>query len=211
MKRNGFTLIEMLAVFCIMGLLIILGVPAYLGVYTATRRNNYQGKIKEIEIAAEKYGSARKDEIKKYYDENKSCVDTSISYLIEQGYLTSESKTNNYIINPTTMSPMNGKIFLCYDYNSYDVKSYYAVKFEKDGVYAQGERVYQEYGNELRIYETMISFEGGTLCKEKSGIVDKPMGLDISNGLDKLQNCATKRQGTEIISTPQNFFKLLTI
>jgi len=211
MKRNGFTLIEMLAVFCIMGLLIILGVPAYLGVYTATRRNNYQNKIKEVEVAAEKYGSAKKDEIKKYYDDNSSCVDTSISYLIEQGYLTSESKTSNYIIDPTTQAPMKGKIFLCYDYNKYDVKAYYAVNFDKNGIFYPGEKVYYEYGNELRIYDTVLLYEGGITCDPMSGRVERPMGLDISNGLDKLQNCATKQQGTQKVSAPQNFFRLLTI
>ena len=207
MKRNGFTVIEMLAVLCIIGLLIILGVPGYMTVYVSIRRNNYHNKIKEIEVAGAKYGSSRKDDIKKYYDENNRCYETNVHDLIQLGFLASESAAAEYMKNPTTGGNMDGTVFLCYDYEKYDVTAIYAVPFEDTGSYYQTERVYANEGGTLKIYDTIRDYIGSTTCKELSGIKDHPIGYNHNNGIDKLMNCATKKQGNQTIAASEPFFK----
>ena len=162
MKRNGFTIIEMLAVLCIIGLLIILGVPGYMTVYVSIRRSNYHSKIKEVEVAAAKYGSAQKDTIKAYYDshDTNKCKEIDIGFLIKQGYLASENPAQEYIKNPTTGGNMDGMIFLCYDYEKYDVTAIYAVEFENTGSYYVGEKVYDNSTGSTIIYDTVIDYIG---------------------------------------------------
>lgn len=62
MKKNGFTLVELLAVLVILGLLITLAVPNILGVSKNVKEKSYQTKIEIIENAAITYTS---DTVKK--------------------------------------------------------------------------------------------------------------------------------------------------
>ena len=62
--RKGFTLVEVLAVLVILGLLLVITVPAYTSVYTGIKRQNLQSKITEVKTAAKKYGETIKDDIK---------------------------------------------------------------------------------------------------------------------------------------------------
>ena len=103
-----------------------------------------------------------------------------------------------------------GFIFVCYDYDKLDAKAYYAMKFNVNGIYYAGEKVYHEYPSGIKIYEAIINYDGGFNCKILSGDLEHPMGYNFSTGIDQLQNCAKKKQGTEEISTPQPFFKEIT-
>ena len=94
MKKNGFTLVELLSVLIILGILVVLTIPAFANIYTGVRRENLNGKITEIKAAALKYGSKIKDEIK---DASGSCIETNVAELIEKGYLISESESDNVI------------------------------------------------------------------------------------------------------------------
>lgn len=55
MKKNGFTLVELLAVIVILGILVGIGIPVYFNISKNVKENEYQAKVKQIEVAAVKY------------------------------------------------------------------------------------------------------------------------------------------------------------
>lgn len=123
--RNGFTLVELLAVMIILGLLIVLVIPAYSSVYSGIKRNNYQNKLIELSTAAKKYGSKIKDEIKYYSDTNDECYKLEPKVLIEKGYLMSDFENKPAFINPADQSEMTGDIRICYCKSTFDIEAYY--------------------------------------------------------------------------------------
>lgn len=155
--RQGFTLIELLAVIIILGLLVVLSVPAYTSIYSSIKRNNYQSKLTDIETSALKYGSTIKDEIK---NSPGSCKDITVTDLIKSGLITSEDKHKDVIYNPTDNTPLNGKIKLCYCLSEYDITAHYYVNFVQQNVYHVGDVVL--YNGSL--YECLIDYTN------KSGI-----------------------------------------
>lgn len=138
MNNKGFTLVEILAVLIILGIVMALSIPAYQGVFRETKRSNYNSKILEIEIAANKYGEKIKDEIK---DSTDSCVDTSVSELITKGVLVSEDKIDNVIYSPIDETPMNSKVRMCYCRKKFEVKSFYIEEFNENNTYAEKEKI----------------------------------------------------------------------
>ena len=139
MKKNGFSLVELLAVLVILGLLLVLLVPGYLQVYSSIRRTTLKNKISEINTAALKYGNLRKDDIK-----DSTCIKTTVAYLIQNGYLVSEDKTKDAIYNPTNGEPLDGYIFICYSSNDLDLVSYYATEYNTSTYYYAGDIVYTD-------------------------------------------------------------------
>lgn len=151
--KKGFTLVEMLAVILLLGIVIILLIPAYTKIYSDIRRDNYEAKITEIEVAAAKYASLIKDEIK---DSESTCVDVSIEELIKSGYLVSESDGTDVIYDPTTNEELKGTIKMCYCITTYDVNTYYTQEFIETNIYRKGDKVY--YDN--RIYQCNEEYKG---------------------------------------------------
>jgi prepilin-type N-terminal cleavage/methylation domain-containing protein len=153
MKKNGFTMVELLAVLILLGVLVIIAIPAYLSVYTSIRRENLNSKISNIETAALKYGSSIKDEIK---DTDGKCISTSVSELIKNGYLISESDKENAIYNPTNDHALDGTIKVCYNMTTFDIEAYYLTDFNTSTYYYKGE--YVLYNG--KIYECVINYPG---------------------------------------------------
>ena len=75
MKKNGFTLVELLAVIVIMALLLTVAVPAVIGVSTRIRANMYCTKVEDIESAAKIYGENYKDLIEEKSDKKLTYID----------------------------------------------------------------------------------------------------------------------------------------
>ncbi len=139
--RKGFTMVELLAVIVIMAMLIVLVIPGFVTVYSNIKRQNQQGKVSEIEAAALKYGSSIKDDIKNMPN---SCVNVSIEYLIQHSYIMSEKEGSDVIMDPTTNSPLDGDINLCYCKEKFDIIAHYVVPFEQKKVYHEGDYVILE-------------------------------------------------------------------
>lgn len=146
MKKNGFTLVEILAVLVILGVLIALTIPAYTSIMIDVKRDNYNSKITEMEIAANKYGEKIKDEVK---DAGASCYEQQISSLVRRGYLLSESDYDDIILDPITNKAFPGVIKTCYCSQIYDIKSYYVEPFNPDIVYHEKDKVL--YNNKIYI------------------------------------------------------------
>lgn len=153
MRKNGFTLVELLSVLIILSLLIVLCIPAYATVYSGIKRENYNSKVNEITLAALKYGSSIKDEIK---NADGRCVTTNVDFLIKKGLLRSESDSTNVIYNPTTGQPLDANIKLCYSIPKFDLVAYYIQDFDETNHYYKGEFV--SYNN--KIYSCVIDYPG---------------------------------------------------
>ena len=163
MKKNGFTLIEVLAIMIILGILIVLTIPGYLTVLKDVRRDNYQSKVREIEVAAEKYGERIKDEVK---NAGAACYRINVEKLIKRGELTSDSDKEDVIYNVTNNTPLDGEIRICYDNEDFELKAYYTMNFNTSSRYYKGEKVTiddEEHKN--KIYECLHDYPGN-----KSGI-----------------------------------------
>lgn len=158
MKKNGFTLVEILAVLIILGLLIALSIPAYTSVLTDVKRDNHNSKLTEIEIAANKYGEKIKDDIK---NAGSSCYTQQIKDLIKKGYLLSESDYDDIILDPTTGSSFEGSVKTCYCKKKYDIQSHYVEEFNPNKVYHEKDKV---------IYNNKIYLCNYTYPGDNSGI-----------------------------------------
>lgn len=82
MKKNGFTLVELLAVIVILGLLIAIAVPSALKLSNKVKEKSYSTKIDLIEQAAMNFGQSNLSLIKK----GASLVDTSKSFTCKMTY-----------------------------------------------------------------------------------------------------------------------------
>lgn len=159
MKKNGFTIVELLAILVVLAILFALAVPAYSTILLDVRRDNYSSKIKEIEIAANKYGEKIKDDVKNAGEECYDKID--IAFLIKKGLLLSESDYDDVILNPTTGEAFTGKIKTCYCKSTYDIKSYYYEDFNPSTFYHEGDKVYDN--NSKKIYICKYDYPGGNL------------------------------------------------
>lgn len=151
--RKGFTLVEILAVLIILGILIVITVPSFMGILTDTKRTSFNSKVTEIETAALKYAEKTKDDIK---NAGSSCVTTTVSNLISLGYLSSESDRYNIIYNPTDNSEMSGNIKMCYCTSSFDVEAYYTVNYNSSTVYHEDEKIVKDN----KIYKCINTYPG---------------------------------------------------
>ena len=157
MKKNGFTLVELLSVLIILGILVVLTIPAFANIYTGVRRENLNGKITEIKAAALKYGSKIKDEIK---DASGSCIETNVAELIEKGYLISESESENVIYNTVDNTTLDEQIMICYNIPKFDIEAYYVYNFNSNKYYYKNDMVkyHNPSNNKDEIYKCVIDY-----------------------------------------------------
>lgn len=153
MKKNGFTVVEMLAVLVILSLLAALAIPSYLLIVKDVKKDNYTSKVKEIETVANKIGENIKDEVKETGD---ACYRITVAELIEMGELISESKKDDVIYNPVDNTPLLGEVRICYDSNDFDIKSYYTIEFDSNNIYHAKDNV--TIGN--KIYKCLHDYPG---------------------------------------------------
>jgi len=164
MKRNGFSLVEMLVVLIILAVLMALLIPGYITIYTSVKRNSFDSKVKQLEAAALKYGNEIKDEIKtNTYTKNgvKYCTNVTAKQLIEKGYITSESNNKAEIINPTNGSVMDGNIRVCYSSSKLDIIANYVEEYDSTIYYHKGDKVITS--SDGRMFECIVDAPPGKL------------------------------------------------
>ena len=170
MNKNGFTLVELLAILIILGLMVVLTVPAFTNIYSGVKRENLNGKITEIKAAALKYGSKKKDEIK---DASGSCIETNVAELIEKGYLTSESDSENIIYSSVDNTPLDEQILICYVIPKFDIEAYYVYNFDSNKYYYKNDMVkyHNPSNNKDEIYKCIIDYpaKGGIYATNDKG------------------------------------------
>ena len=97
--KNGFTLVELLAVIVILAMLVTIAVPSTLSISNKIKVNMYCSKIDSIETAAKLYGEDRKDSFNETYDGYAS-KGIKVIELINTGYLKKDQKNAPYVLDP---------------------------------------------------------------------------------------------------------------
>lgn len=95
-KRNGFTLIEILASMAIIALVFGIAVPTYLFVTNNVKEKSYQNKITYVLTKAESWASDTGRDV------------TNIAHLIEEGYVEADDEHGAY------NNPIDNSSMLCY-------------------------------------------------------------------------------------------------
>lgn len=85
MKKKGFTLIELIAVIVIMGLLLLIVLPATTRLMKENKNKKYDEYYNLIEKAALLYADSRKDDLGGV--NASGCIDTSVEFLVKNKYL----------------------------------------------------------------------------------------------------------------------------
>jgi len=112
MKKNAFTLIELLAVLIIMMLLITISIPLVSNVLKESRQKATNALIKNIEVATKKYVT---DNIRDMDELNRfGFINISIKTLVEKKYIQSNLK------NPNTKEIifLDDIVYVTLDYNN---------------------------------------------------------------------------------------------
>lgn len=143
-NKNGFTLVELLAVVSILAILALIVTPAVMTIRQNTLERSLQGKFNQINIAAKDWASKHLNLIPSDVNEcscngsSDSCISgyygyyntedvkTSCCYfikvrnLIEQGYLVGDSgDEKDILLNPLSREPLNSAtVCIRYDNNS---------------------------------------------------------------------------------------------
>ena len=107
-SKNGFTLVELLAVIAIIAILGITAVAAYNGITQNAKEKAYEAKVKQIEIAAAKWAEENNVSYK---------TQVSVNKLIVQGYLQADAITveGEALIE----NPVNGQNMICTQLSTY--------------------------------------------------------------------------------------------
>ena len=91
MKKNGFTLVELLSIVVILGIIVVVALPQISGSIGSKKEKQYNKIVKIVENAG-----------KVYLTENGTMDSVSIDKLIKSDYLTSGLK------NPINNTPLTG-------------------------------------------------------------------------------------------------------
>lgn len=96
MKKNAFTLIELLAVIALLAVLILLTVTTVSRQVKKGENTIYQEQLNTIKLAAQMWGSENKNTLSNYSE----CVTITLGFLKDAGYVEEDIK-----------NPISGKKF----------------------------------------------------------------------------------------------------
>ena len=135
-NKNGFTLIEIIAVVVILAVIITLSVPAVMQISKRTKQKMYESKIDIILNAAKLYGDDHRDEIINDCSLGSGCLNITAQDLLSEGYLTKDNvdeSGNPIIVDPRYDKNINDFAIVIYlknnrvyakDANLFDINKY---------------------------------------------------------------------------------------
>lgn len=170
MKKNGFTLVELVTVVVILALIMILVVPNLLNVGDDTKQASFDTKIQNIESAAQMYGTDNE-----VYELNK-CIEISDDGKVSEKF---ESSSNNcYEYNVITVKELADENYIKYDkYNSYvsnPKDSNYSLNNDYIYIYKRNNRVYAIYQENTESKEEIKN----TTTKRTNVVIDETINTD---------------------------------
>ena len=128
MKNKGYTLIELLAVFVILGIIIMISVPAITGVINSSKSKSYDQQVIILENAARTYMS----ENSTLLPDNDESYNVKIKDLTDSGLLSDEDiKNPNYSSGSTEDKKKNQYFDGCIQVTNTNNKFTYSYQ-EKD-------------------------------------------------------------------------------
>lgn len=168
-NKNGFTLVEILAVVVILGILLVIAMPSYTAVFNSLKRTAYLNKVKALNLAAKDYlsNTAVRDEVKNTTSSKPNwCKTIKVSELIKAGYILSESDTVNVIydnytgekIGYNSLSDDDSYLALCYCTNDLKFESFLVKDLDKNMTYREGEIIRDPNSTLYVYYEVTTSF-----------------------------------------------------
>ena len=129
MSNKGFTLVEIISVIMILGLLAIITTPAYNSISSNIKDRNYKSKKNTIESQTLSYVERYlKDEV---YDGTNHNHCFTVGYLIENGIISSDSESLEYIENNITGEQYEKD-------EAYVLVKYNDDKFKLEAVFTEG-------------------------------------------------------------------------
>ena len=183
MNKNGFTVIEFLAVMVVISFLLIIGIPSYVKVYTTLRRDTHNNKVKLLEVAGEKYATSLKDEVKNHQIDTNTCLSVEISTLIQKGYIMSDDDYEDIIISPIDNKAFPGKVMMCYDFDEFEVLTYYVEDLAGKSIVYKGEKVLV---NDMVYsvnydYNPVVTHNASVKCEKQLDAVASGTGINSKN------------------------------
>ena len=111
MKKNGFTLVELLGVIILLGVLSVIVVPEVRDSIKQSKKKAYDKQIDTVITAAKNWVSDNIDEL------SEETIFIDIQSLKQNGFL-----ENKKIINPVNNKEINGCVAIIYeeDFNQYE-------------------------------------------------------------------------------------------
>ena len=107
MKDKGYTLVELLAVLVILGVIIMISVPAITGVINSSKEKSYDEQVKILENAARTYMS----ENSTLLPDNGSSFNVTIDKLKESGLISDEEIKNPNFVSGSTEDKKKNQYF----------------------------------------------------------------------------------------------------
>lgn len=120
MKKDGFTLVELMAIIIVLGIIAMITVPVVNSTIKKSKQKAYEVQVSVIIEAAQKWGVKNVDKLP---DENEM-INVKLSELISGNYI--ENVKSGKLINPIDNTEMNGCVAIRYsiEYNQYEYAYY---------------------------------------------------------------------------------------
>lgn len=162
MKKNGFTLIELIATFGLLSMLATILINLFIGKINETKQNARNTLIESIELAAENYILDNTDELTEF--NKKDFIYLKLQTLVEKEYF------KESLIDPTTKKslPLSDEVYVVRENNGkiiakYDIDQRNKTKLVLNGSYNQ----YLEQGQEyIDLGINAVSVEGNDVSKD---------------------------------------------
>jgi len=84
-NKKGFSLIELVGVIVIIGLILIVAIPAVTKLLKSNNNKEYENYLKIIKAGALRYADELKDDLGN--SNNSGCITIDLNDLIEKGYI----------------------------------------------------------------------------------------------------------------------------
>ena len=125
--NKGFTLVELIAVVVILALIAIITTPAYDSISGSIKTRNYESKKSTIKAQTLSYVERyMKNDIYNGPSDKGKKICFTVNYLIQNGIISSDSDTEEYIVNDITNKKFQGTekyIEIYYDVDNLKLKA----------------------------------------------------------------------------------------
>ena len=201
MKKQGFTLIEVLSILIIMGVITLIAVPLVYSIINNSREGLYARQVEQLLQAGENWGGKNSDQLPKEVGQSIFLVPKDLA---NQGFLDAEE-----IIDPRDGEEMNGCIVVTketkrhtYKYEETscdDLRGEYLIRFDDNlnlNETVEVNSVYQPQNvTATSLNGSPVTVVGPTIINEATGVEEGHVNTSIVGTKYKLNYVATDDEG----------------